>query len=212
MNIQDIKKSSARKKFTPEEDQRLLLIVEQCGPFNWEQISTFLGTRNARQCHDRWKFYINPKLNKTPFTHEEDFLLIHLVMKYGGMWVQISKHFHNRSDVQIKNRWKSLQKQMNLQMPDFSFLNNNNKNNNNNNINNSSASYSPYSSATYSPEVYEQPQQQQQQQTQIVTSECTHSVPAVTQEVKIHNIDYEDFDNIFGISLTTFETDLFFEM
>ena len=197
MSFQQIQKAAPRKKFTPEEDQRLLMLVEQYGAFNWEQISTLLGTRNARQCHDRWKFYINPKLNKMPFTHEEDWLLIGLVMKYGGMWVQISKHFHNRSDVQIKNRWKFLQKQMNLQMPDFSFLNN--KNNNNNKI---SAPYSPYSPATC-----------EQEQTQQTQTACTLSVPAVTKETKIDDTRNGDvFDNIFGISLTAFETDLFFEM
>ena len=115
------KSVTGRKKFTREEDERLLQLVEVYGEYDWERIAATLGTRNARQCHDRWKFYINPQLNKSPFTREEDLLLISLVQQYGGMWVQISKKFHQRSDVQMKNRWKYLQKQMNLTMPVFNF-------------------------------------------------------------------------------------------
>ena len=122
------RKSVPKKKFTPEEDELLKKFVAQYGEHNWERIAALLGNRNARQCHDRWKFYINPKINKEPFTQEEDYLLINLVYQYGSMWVQISKHFKNRSDVQMKNRWKTLQKQMNLQMPNYNFITNSYKN------------------------------------------------------------------------------------
>ena len=122
------RKCVTKKKFTPEEDEQLKMLVQQHGEYNWEKIAILLGNRNARQCHDRWKFYVNPTINKEPFTQEEDWLLINLVYRYGGMWVQISKNFKNRSDVQMKNRWKILQKQMNLSMPNYSFLTNSTKN------------------------------------------------------------------------------------
>ena len=122
------RKSATKKKFTPEEDEQLKRLVQEHGEYDWEKIAILLGNRNARQCHDRWKFYVNPAINKEPFTQEEDWLLINLVYRYGGMWVQISKNFKNRSDVQMKNRWKTLQKQMNLSMPNYSFLTNTTKN------------------------------------------------------------------------------------
>ena len=113
MNLPVIKRRSAPKqKFSPEEDELLRRLVAEYGEFEWEKIASKFNNRNARQCHDRWKFYLNPKINKAPFTQEEDWRLINLVSKYGGMWVQISKQFKNRSDVQMKNRWKALQKQM----------------------------------------------------------------------------------------------------
>ena len=111
------RKSVPKKKFTPEEDEQLKQLVERFGDNDWERVAAMLVNRNARQCHDRWKFYINPKINKEPFTKEEDWLLINLVSRYGGMWVQISKHFKNRSDVQMKNRWKALQKQLQVKAP-----------------------------------------------------------------------------------------------
>ena len=111
------RKSVPKQKFTPEEDEQLKKLVEKYGENDWERVAAMLVNRNARQCHDRWKFYVNPTLNKEPFTEEEDWLLINLVSKYGGMWVQISKHFKNRSDVQMKNRWKTLQKRIKTNVP-----------------------------------------------------------------------------------------------
>ena len=111
------RKSVPKQKFTPEEDEQLKRLVEKFGENDWERVAAMLVNRNARQCHDRWKFYVNPALNKEPFTEQEDWLLINLVSKYGGMWVQISKHFKNRSDVQMKNRWKTLQKRIKSRVP-----------------------------------------------------------------------------------------------
>ena len=115
------RRSAPKKKFSPEEDELLKRLVAEYGEFEWELIASKFNNRNARQCHDRWKFYVNPKLNKEPFTEEEDMRLINLVSKYGGMWVQISKHFKNRSDVQMKNRWKALQKQMQKNLAFYCF-------------------------------------------------------------------------------------------
>ena len=182
------KKNTTRKKFTPEEDQQLLQLVEKYGEYNWERIAAMLGNRNARQCHDRWKFYINPNLNKAPFSREEDSLLIQLVMKYGGMWVQISKHFKNRSDVQMKNRWKTLQKQMNLTMPNFDFLTSQSRN-----------------SAPYSPCVCEEEQTSESQ------PNCSVSIPAINQEAKIDDSStVHPIDKIFGFVNPFFESDLVF--
>ena len=95
------RRSAPKQKFSPEEDELLKKLVAEYGEFEWETIASKFNNRNARQCHDRWKFYVNPKINKAPFTEEEDCLLINLVSKYGGMWVQISKHFKNLNFLKI---------------------------------------------------------------------------------------------------------------
>ena len=110
-----------KKKFTREEDNKLREYVNELGEDKWEEIANLMGNRNARQCHDRWKYYLSPNVNNEPFTQEEDALLIKLVSKYGGMWVQISKKFKNRSDIQMKNRWNILKKQFNLMAPSLQF-------------------------------------------------------------------------------------------
>lgn len=192
-----MQKNKPRKKFTAEEDARLIKLVEEYGEFNWERISAIHGTRNARQCHDRWKFYINPRINKAPFTPEEDWRLINLVMKYGGMWVQISKHFKNRSDVQMKNRWKILQKQMNLVMPNFEFLQNTSK---------VSSPYSPCFSEC------EQPFVTQNDFAITVPKDPTNATSNATINATMNDTinDYDQFDNIFGISFSTFQSELMF--
>ena len=110
-----------KKKFTKEEDDQLREFVNEFGEDKWEEISKRMINRNPRQCHDRWKYYLSPKVNNEPFTQEEDQLLIKLVSKYGGMWVQISKKFKNRSDIQMKNRWNVLKKQFNVMVPSFTY-------------------------------------------------------------------------------------------
>ena len=108
-----------RNKFTPEEDQTLKILVAQFGEFNWDKVAAHMPNRNERQCHDRWIYYLNPKINNEPFTQEEDELLFKLVSQMGGMWVQISKHFKKRSDKQIKNRWNLLKKSFENSKPNL---------------------------------------------------------------------------------------------
>lgn len=44
-----------RRKWTPEEDERLKSAVQLHGPMNWRQIAKFVGTRNHTQCLQRWR-------------------------------------------------------------------------------------------------------------------------------------------------------------
>ena len=101
-------------KFRPEEDMKLRRLVSKYGELAWNEIAAEMDERNARQCHDRWTYYLSPALNCSPWTQEEDKRLIRLAKQYKGKWVAISKHFNRRTDTQIKNRWNILKKKMNL--------------------------------------------------------------------------------------------------
>ncbi|KAK8853908.1 hypothetical protein M9Y10_016454 [Tritrichomonas musculus] len=93
-------------KFTPEEDALLLSLVQEHGSKDWIKISHLMnGTRNPRQCRERYKNYINPDLRKDNWTKEEDELLIQKYSEYGGKWNKIAKFFVNRSDNHLRNRW-----------------------------------------------------------------------------------------------------------
>ena len=70
--------------------------------------------RNARQCHDRWKYYLSPKINHAPWTEEDDRNLIKAYTELNGKWVNIAKRFKGRTDTQIKNRWNTLNRIMYL--------------------------------------------------------------------------------------------------
>ena len=107
-------KKRTNRKFSYDEDRALRRLVKQFGESSWDEISKHMNERNPRQCHDRWCFYLSPKINHSPWTDEEDKRLIKAYTELNGKWVQISKRFKGRTDTQIKNRWNTLNKLMHL--------------------------------------------------------------------------------------------------
>ena len=101
-------KKTMRVKFTQEEDDRLISLVEQYGVRNWKKISSLMRTRTTRQCRERYINYLSPTVTNGPWTNEEDLLLIQKVKEMGTRWAQISHYFTGRSDVNIKNRYSML--------------------------------------------------------------------------------------------------------
>jgi hypothetical protein len=99
---------NAKLKFTPEEDSKLLELVAQLGPKRWIEVSAQLGTRNPRQCRERYNNYLNPELRQGLWTAEEDALLEKKYREMGAKWNKISKFFVNRSDNSLRNRWMML--------------------------------------------------------------------------------------------------------
>ena len=94
-------------KFTPEEDKKLISIVDKLGPRKWKLIATFIEGRTARQCRDRYANYLRPNLNFDRWTPEEDSLLIQQYYKFGPKWSKICTMFKGRSSSSLKNRWHS---------------------------------------------------------------------------------------------------------
>jgi hypothetical protein len=95
----------AKHKFSPEEDEQLTKIVEKYAASHWKMVAAELGTRNSRQCRERWKNYLDPSLTKDPWSPQEDELLMDLYHTHGSQWALIAKSFHSRTDVSCKNRW-----------------------------------------------------------------------------------------------------------
>ena len=73
-----------------------------------------MNGRNIRQCHDRWVYYLSPRVCNDPWAQEDDEKLIRLAQELNGKWVQIAKRFKGRNDTQIKNRWNTLRKTKDL--------------------------------------------------------------------------------------------------
>ena len=101
------------RKFKAEEDALLKKLVRKYGTLSWDLIAAEMHGRNARQCHDRWRFYLSPKINNKSWTPEEDKLLIQACQELNGKWVKISKKFKGRTEIQIKNRWNILKRAIN---------------------------------------------------------------------------------------------------
>uniref|UniRef100_A0A7S3K3S1 Myb-like DNA-binding domain containing protein n=1 Tax=Aureoumbra lagunensis TaxID=44058 RepID=A0A7S3K3S1_9STRA len=77
---------------------------------NWSEIAQQLPGRLTKQVRERWQNHLNPELVKTPWTLEEDLLLVSLQAVLGNRWNEIARAFHGRSENAIKNRWNSKQR------------------------------------------------------------------------------------------------------
>jgi hypothetical protein len=97
-----------KTRFSPEEDARLSLIVATHGPSDWLRVASCMGSRNARQCRERWQNYLNPTLRNDSWTPEEDRMLQELFGRLGAKWNKIGQSFANRSDMALRNRWQVL--------------------------------------------------------------------------------------------------------
>jgi myb proto-oncogene protein len=77
----------------------------------WKQIAAVFPGRSVRQLRERWKIYLDPQINKSPFSEEEDQLLVQGQLLFGNHWKIISQEFlPNRSDIALRNRFYQIQK------------------------------------------------------------------------------------------------------
>ena len=96
------------KKFSHEEDQKIIEYVKLFGLYNWNKISLFFKNRTSKSLKERYYNFINPKINNFAWTLEEDQLLIKKSIEFGKKWKLLSSFFNNRTEKQIKNRFQYL--------------------------------------------------------------------------------------------------------
>ncbi|EAX97060.1 Myb-like DNA-binding domain containing protein [Trichomonas vaginalis G3] len=94
------------------EDQRLLAGIRRYGLSEFKKISVFVGNgRNRGQCSQRWHRSLNPLINKTTWTQEEDLLLIEAVNRVGNhCWSKVAQEFNGSTDVQCRYRYQLISK------------------------------------------------------------------------------------------------------
>lgn len=115
--IPPTKKAHPKNKFGAEEDLQLKELVRKYGENNWTQIAQNMPNRNARQCKERWCNYLSPNICKSPWTQDEDNLLLEKYKEIGARWVQIAKFFPQRTDISIKNRYLVLSRRIKKKNP-----------------------------------------------------------------------------------------------
>ena len=111
--------------WTKEEGLKLIQTVqkieEQRGKIEhgfWAEIAKEIPGRTAKQCRERWNIYLNPNLNKGPWTPEEDRIIIETQKKIGNQWTKIALLLPGRSNDTVRCRWyNALQKQKETQNP-----------------------------------------------------------------------------------------------
>ena len=79
-------------------------LVARFGEDNWKLVSMCMRSRSVRQCRERWRNYLSPRVVNAPWTVAEDFLLESKFREFGPKWKTIAAFFPMRTDIQVKNR------------------------------------------------------------------------------------------------------------
>lgn len=94
------------KKWTKEQDQKLLVLCSKKNK-NWPAIASSLG-RTSKQCRDRWMDHVDPSINRSEWTAQEDELIMKLKEEIGNAWCKMTDKIKGRSANMIRNRYRSL--------------------------------------------------------------------------------------------------------
>ncbi|KAL3241275.1 Cef1p [Nakaseomyces bracarensis] len=73
------------------EDQILKAAVQKYGVHQWSKVASLIQKKTARQCEIRWKEFLDPTLNFTEFTKEEDERLLELVRTLPNQWRTVAE-------------------------------------------------------------------------------------------------------------------------
>lgn len=93
-----------KKKWTKEEDLKLIKLAERNKEKHWKEISKNFLNKNPLQCFSRYK-RIKPGIIKGTWTKEEDDRILSLVSIYGKSWSKLAKIMKSRNGKQIRDRF-----------------------------------------------------------------------------------------------------------
>jgi hypothetical protein len=98
----------SRHRFTLEEDQALKELVDKYGCSKWATIADYFTARSARQCRDRWKYYLSPEVTVGNWTLSDEMLLFAKVNEADPQWAVIAQDFPGRTAIEIRNHYSAV--------------------------------------------------------------------------------------------------------
>lgn len=102
--------------WTTLEDQNLERLVNKYGSA-WAVIAQEIETRSADQCSKRWQHCLDPELDRSTWSTEENLALMTAVKTHESAWKDIQRlHFPSRSANNVKNQYSVL-KRKNIEVP-----------------------------------------------------------------------------------------------
>ncbi|KAI0919346.1 hypothetical protein AcV7_006108 [Taiwanofungus camphoratus] len=95
----------AKGSWTSDEDERLFNAVQELGP-KWAVVASRVRTRNSGQCAKRWNDALNPSIDRSGWSREEDERLLKAVEEQGHSWANIARTcLPGRTGLAAKNRY-----------------------------------------------------------------------------------------------------------
>ncbi|KAK7052810.1 hypothetical protein VNI00_004129 [Paramarasmius palmivorus] len=77
--------------------------------FRWSLVSDMVKTRTNVQCARRWCDTLDPRIDKSPWTAEQDEQLLRAVERHGTKWSTLAKiYFPGRTGLALKNRYHTI--------------------------------------------------------------------------------------------------------
>ncbi|GFR15128.1 myb-like protein L, partial [Trichonephila clavata] len=103
-----LNKAFIKKYWTPEEDKKLMDVVDslKVGKFiPWNKVVSYMEGRERHQIINRYQRTINTELKRTPWTKEEDAMLLACVSKFGSHWCKMMEFFPGRNAYTLRERY-----------------------------------------------------------------------------------------------------------